>query len=72
MIADTEEDPSIGTLEFYLKSWGSAATSAIVFKKLKKRQCDEGDFSFESDTVKRDTLFWTIHEKSESYKSYIP
>lgn len=65
------EDPSIGTLEFYLKSWLDDG-SPLKFRKLKTRQCNLEEFSFQSDKEERDTPFWTIHTNSESYKPYLP
>lgn len=65
------EDPSIGTLEFYIKGWLDDG-SPIKFTKLKTRPCTLEEFSFQSDKVKRDTPFWQIHVKSDSYKDYIP
>ena len=68
---DDNEDPSIGTLEFYTKSWLDDG-SPLQFKRLETRPCNLDEFSFNTDKVKRDTPFWPIHEKSESLKHYIP
>lgn len=65
------EDPSIGTVEFYIKSW-LADGSPLDFHKLKTRPCKKEEFSFPDDKVKRDTPFYPVHENSESLKSYIP
>ena len=65
------EDPSIGTIEFYIKSW-KADGSPMDFKKLKNHPCPTDEFSFRSDKVKRDTSFYPIHEKSESLRDYLP
>lgn len=65
------EDPRIGTIEFYIKSW-KADGSPLDFKKLDTRLCSLDEFSFRSDKVKRDTPFYPVHQKSESLRDYLP
>lgn len=64
------EDPSIGTVEFYLKSWLDDG-SPIKFTKVKTRPCSLADFQGEAG-ASDDDQFFPMHFKSQSYKRYVP
>ena len=64
------EDPSIGTVEFYEKSWKEDG-SPLEFKKLKTRPCTLADFKGEAG-ASEDAPFFPMHFKSKSFKSYVP
>lgn len=66
------EDPSIGTVEFYLKSWTDEVNAdPLTFKKLKTRTCDRKlDFGDGADNEGK-SFFNPLHSKSTSYQGYI-
>ena len=70
------EDPSIGTLEFYIKSWVN--DGPVTLTKLKTRFCREDEFKFSSerdddhDNGDLEDNFYPIHQKSESFRQYMP
>ena len=71
---EDEEDPEIGTLEFYLKSWKDDL-SPLVFTKLKSRKCTLDDFK--DDHVNDDndgshSKFNPVHKESKSLFGYVP
>ena len=52
------EDPTVGEVKFYLKSW--SLDESLNFTKLKDRPCTEADFEGEG-------AFWPLHEKYASF-----
>ena len=64
------EDPSIGTVEFYIKSWDDDS-SPLNFRKLKTRSCSEADFQGE-EGASSESIFYPMHFKSKIFKKYIP
>ena len=63
------EDPSIGTVEIYEKSW-LADGSPLRWRKLKTRPCDE-NLDFNLDGTVHNATFDNIHFKSVSLAGYI-
>lgn len=60
------EDPTIGTLEFYMKSWKDD-NSPLEFKKLKTRTCTPEELNFEGIEHDADSeRFFPVHFKSIS------
>ena len=80
---EEEEDPEIGTLEFYTKSWKDDL-SPLVFTKLRTRKCTLADFdtvdldeeyfeqAHDQDHEVEEATFYPIHKESVSYVGYIP
>ena len=64
------EDPSIGTVEFYIKSWGNDS-APLKFDKLKTRPCSVSDFQGE-EGASSESMFYPMHFKSKTFKKYIP
>ena len=67
---DDIEDPSMGTVEFYLKSWNDD-TSPLKFRKLKTRPYSISDFQGE-EGANNESKFYPMHFKSFIFKKYVP
>ena len=59
------EDPSIGTVKFYLKSWGENAHSDDLFLELETRECQTSDFN-DVEGSNKDSIFYPTNPRTES------
>ena len=70
---DTEdqstEDPSIGSVKFFIKRWKNDLSS-LEFIELKSRICTPADFAFDEEFPGKS--FFPIHESSMSLKPLLP
>ena len=57
------EDPTVGTIQFYMKYW-SVEQSTLGFKKIKSRSCNEADFNGSG-------AFWPLHSKFSNFENYL-
>ena len=47
--SSTIEDPEIGVIKFYEKSWGYEGQTQVEFRELRTKPCTDSDFNFEDN-----------------------
>ncbi len=58
------EDPSIGTVKFYLKQWGLDGNPGITFAEVTTRPCKITDFNLKDVDDEADSIFYPVNPVS--------
>jgi len=64
------EDPSVGQIRFYIKSWGENSFSDDLMSEIETRPCDSQDFNDMEGSNKETNFFATSRLSDLDLKSY--